>query len=210
MRSTIKEMMTYNTLLFSCFLALTLSSLSIANAVTIEPKCSYDKEKMLELSPKAFDQNYEEGWPSLVKNGECLETAADLIHTYYTKNEISTGAMRTFVWHEGQLRAEVGQYQQAIRLMQQATKPADKDSSGWNHYVHATIAFLKSDMKQLRALREELASVPKPEGFNPKDANGNPIQVDWPPNLAIVDKFILCFGQPYSEAYGGCTKETQP
>jgi len=89
MRSTIKEIMTHNTFLFSCFLALTLPYLSVANAAPIESECSYDKEKMLELSPKAFDQNYDEGWPSLVKNGECLKPAADLIHLYYTKNKVS-------------------------------------------------------------------------------------------------------------------------
>lgn len=210
MRSTIKEIMTYNTFLSSCFLAFTLLSLSVANAAPTEPECTYDKEKMLELSPRAFDQNYDEGWLSLVKNGDCLKPAADLIHLYYTKNKVPEGAMRTLVWHEGQLRAEVGQYQRAIELMEQAEKPAQKDISGWNHYVAATIAFLQSDMEKLRIHREKLAAVPKPENFNPKDADGNPIEIDWPPNLVIVDKFISCFGQTYAEVYSGCTEERQP
>ena len=136
MRSTIKEIMTHNTFLFSCFLALTLPFLSVANAAPIESKCSYDKEKMLELSPREFDQNYEEGWPSLVKDGECLEPAADLIHLYYTKKKVSEGAMKTLVWHEG-----------------------------------------------------------------------NPVDVPWPPNLGIVDSFILCFGKTYAEIYAGCSKK---
>ena len=207
MRSTIKEIMTHNTFLFSCFLALTLLSLSVANAAPIESERSYDKEKMLELSPRAFDQNYDEGWPSLVKNGECLKPAADLIHLYYTKNKVSEGAMRTLVWHEGQLRAETGQYQRAIELMEKATKPAEKDGSGWNHYVNATIAFLESDLNKLKAYKEKLAMVPKPAGFNPRDAQGNPVDVPWPPNLSIVDSFIRCSGKTYAEVYAGCPKE---
>lgn len=211
MQSTISELTLRSSLFLSFLLVIIVSPLSFAEDKNkLQQSCTYNEKAMMKLSPREFDQNFEKGWRVIAKNSDCLEVAADLIHTYYTTNEVSTGAKRTFVWHEGQLRAEVGQYRQAIHLMEQAEKPAQKDISGWNHYVAATIAFLQSDMEKLKRHREELAAVPKPENFNPKDADGNPIEIDWPLNLAIVDKFILCFGQPYSEVYGGCTQRTQP
>lgn len=91
--------------------------------------------------------------------------------------------------------------------MEQTRKPPQQDTAGWNYYVEATIAFLQSDMDELQTQREKLAAVPKPEGFNPKDADGNPIEIQWPPNLPVVDNFIRCFDQPYADVYAGCTKE---
>ncbi|MEL7798980.1 MULTISPECIES: hypothetical protein [Idiomarina] len=200
---------TMRALLVTGFLSITIASpFSVAKDTNTESEtCSYNEVEMLKLSPREFDQNLEKGWREVAKAEACREAAADLIHTYYTKNEISKGAMRTFVWHEGQLRAEVGQYQRAISLMKQARKSPEKDMSGWNYYVDATIAFLQSDREKLKNQREKLAAVPKPEGFNPTDADGNPIEIQWPPNLNIIDKFIRCFDQPYSEVYTECTAE---
>ncbi|MCP1338820.1 hypothetical protein NJR55_04375 [Idiomarina sp. M1R2S28] len=123
---------TMRTLLFTGFLSITVASpLSLAKDIDTENKsCSYSETEMLELSPREFDQNFEKGWPVLVENGDCLDVAADLIHTYYTENEVSSGALKTLIWHEGQLRAEVGQYQQAISLMEQTKKPPQRDIAG--------------------------------------------------------------------------------
>lgn len=105
MRSTISRF-TMRVLLFTGFLSITaVSTFSVAKDINTESEtCSYNETEMLELSPREFDQNFEKGWPALVENGHCLEVAADLIHTYYTKNQISAGALKTLVWHEGQLR----------------------------------------------------------------------------------------------------------
>ncbi|MCP1338821.1 hypothetical protein NJR55_04380 [Idiomarina sp. M1R2S28] len=62
-------------------------------------------------------------------------------------------------------------------------------------------------MENLKTHRQRLATVPKPEGFNPTDADGNPIEIQWPPNLAVVDNFIRCFDQPYAKVYAGCATE---
>jgi len=211
MQSTISELTLRGSLFLSFLLVTIASPLSFAEDKNrLQQSCTYNEKAMMELSPREFDQNFENGWRVIAKNNDCLEVAANLIRIYYTTNEVSTGAKRTFVWHEGQLRAEAGQYRQAIQLMEQAEKPVEKDISGWNHYVSATIAFLKLVMEKLKMHREELAAVPKPENFNPKDADGNPIEIDWPLNLNIVDKFISCFGQTYAEVYSGCTQEKQP
>lgn len=208
MRFSINKVAIQGSFFITVLLTIIASPFSLAKDTDRSQKsCAYDEKSMLELSPREFDQNFEKGWPALVENGDCLEVAADLIHTYYTQNEISAGALRTLSWHEGQLRAEVGQYQQAIDLMIQAKKLPEQDLSGWNYYVGATIAFLQSDREKLKTYRKKLAAVPKPQGFNPKDANGNPIDIPWPPNLTVVDKFIRCFGQSYADVYAGCTKE---
>lgn len=207
MPSTIKDLIMRSTLAFSGLLLMIGASTGHANEdINAQSSCNYNEEAMLALSPREFDQDLDNGWRQIVQHNTCHEAAANLIRSYYTKHDLSSGAMRTFVWHEGQLRAEVGQYQQAVRLMKQAKKAPDTDISGWNYYVDATIAFLQSDKNALKAERAKLAAVPKPEGFNPTDADGRPIDVKWPPNLEIVDKFIRCFEHSYADAYTQCAQ----
>ena len=46
--------------------------------------------------------------------------------------------------------------------------------------------------------------IEKPADMEFKDADGNPVDIPWPPNLHVVDRFIACFGNSYSESYGDC------
>lgn len=105
-------------------------------------------------------------------------------------------------FHEAQLRAEIEQYDLALRLLPQTKH--DDSSIGWNHYVDGTIAFLEKDKVGLEKAIEQLTAVPKPESFNPIDADGNPIDVPWPPNLNVFERFKECFNASYLEAYAGC------
>ena len=37
------------------------------------------------------------------------------------------------------------------------------------------------------------------------DRHGNPMQIEWPPNIGMVNSFVACFDQSYEAAYIGCT-----
>jgi hypothetical protein len=175
-------------------------------AIPASAPCYYSEKSMLAMSPFKFDQDFENGWPSIADQEGCLEVAADLIQKYYQTQDLSQNALKNFVWHEGQIRAELGQYKAAIRLMEQAKKNEDEDDIGWNFYVDATIAFLQADMNTLKLSREKLQQIPIPADLPTTDGDGNPYEVVWPPNLNIVDQFIKCFGQDYAVAYAQCKK----
>jgi hypothetical protein len=126
-------------------------------------RCAYDADKMMSLSLRDFDQDMNGGWRSLAHTPGCRKAAAGLIRRYRKKHD-STSIL---YWHEGQLRAQIGQTARAIRLFDLSRKPAGSDPIGWNHYVDATIAFLKRDRPALLKARSRLAALPKPNDFNP-------------------------------------------
>ena len=167
---------------------------------TIEPSafmCIFDRAELLALDEHSFDQDMNGGWRAVARHEECTEIAADLIREYReTRGSTST----ILYWHEGQLRASAGSTDEAIRLFEKSRKA--NDPVGWNLYVDASIAFLKRDMPALLAARVALASLPRPEDFDPRDAQGNAVVISWPLNLSFVDGFITCFDREYKEAYG--------
>lgn len=189
-----------------------LLSLSVGLSVNsyadeVVDNCAYDENKMLELDPWDFDQDPEKGWPRVAEQDECLEDAADLIQTYYDNRELPPSARRLMKWHEGQLRAEIGQSEKALALFKQGEKTGE-DRSGWNYYVRATVAFMEQDLDALKANREKLAAVPKPDNLPPMhDEDGNEVEIQWPMNLHVVDRLVACFGRPYKDAYGECEEE---
>ncbi|MBV9883888.1 MAG: hypothetical protein JO276_12845 [Sphingomonadaceae bacterium] len=135
------------------------------------------------------------GWRALAGRPGCEGVAADLIHAYRANLEAHLSIL---YWHEGQLRANIGQYPEAIRLMELSRKPEDR--FGWNPYVDATIAFLRGDRTALVAARTQLAGLPRPAGFEDRTLP-NGLHVTWPMNLEVVDGLVRCFGRPYREAY---------
>lgn len=156
--------------------------------------CPHDRHALLSLDLRAFDQDMDGGWRELARSGQCQGVAADLIRDYRAHHRSQTSIL---FWHEGQLRAMLGQTDEALALF--AHSRNDDDRFGWNYYVTATIAFLRNDIERLRKARDELASVRPPPSFNPKRSDGT--TVAWPPNLNIVDGLIRCFGRSYGEAY---------
>ncbi|MCC5879781.1 MAG: hypothetical protein JJU03_07800 [Idiomarina sp.] len=168
--------------------------------------CEYDEAEMLALDPWDFDQHPDKGWRRFETEEACFEVAADLIHTYYQNREMPEGFRRLMIFHEGQFRAEIGQTDAAISLFRQSENPGE-DSEVRRHYLAATIAFLEDDLETLKASREKLAAVPKPDNFTPMDADGNEVDVSWPPNLQVVDNLVECFGENYRVWYQGCEVE---
>lgn len=165
-------------------------------------RCAYDRSKMLALDQAAFDQDLAGGWRELAQRDGCTADAAQLINVYREANAPGSGIL---YWHEGQLRAQLGETEVASALFEKSRR--ENDAFGWNHYVDASVAFLKGDRASLEAARYALAKLPRPTGFDPRGPDGKPIKIAWPPNLNVVDGLLQCFGTSYAEAYGPtCTR----
>ncbi len=196
-------------------LAIFIPLLMISGCATpvVDQKCAYDRNKMLSMSEESFDQDLSDGgggWRRIANIPGCELAAADLIAEYRVEHPESASVV---TWHEGQMRAAAGQYEQAIPLLIAAKKDPAKDLGGWNQYVDATVAFLQGDMPALQKARDELAAVPytPAEGMPAlKDGYvefpsqpGQPVmRFRWPINIEVVDALVACFGKPYNIAYG--------
>ena len=176
------------------------------------PDCSYDRAAMLAMEPGRFDQDLAGGWRTLADRG-CTREAADLLSAYGALPKAEGNVIIT--WHEGQLRAELGQTAQAIALMERSHKPVNGSDPGyWNAYVDGMVAFLRQDRGALEKARARLVAIPTPTAMaeNIKDGRyhfttegGQQVQMPWPPNLDVLDGLLRCFGKPYVKAYGpGC------
>jgi hypothetical protein len=148
--------------------------------------CSYDRESLLALNQDAFDQDMKGGWRTLAARG-CIEEAADIIRDYRNRHQPLKGTEQSILlyWHEGQMRAMLGQDKDAIDLFGN-TLQVGNGSAQWNFYVDATVAFLRRDRTTLLMARDALAK------------SGDS------PNLTIVDNLVTCFGKSYRESYQGC------
>ncbi len=162
-----------------------------------KPVCHFDRPALLALGVDAFDQDLKGGWRVIAYEKGCEHKAAELIQQYRKKQE---GSLSILYWHEGQLRASVGQVGQAVSLFEKSKVPNDLT---WNAYVDATIAFLVRDARGLREARDRLLATPKPAERDWQDANGKPIPAPkWPMNIDVVNALVACFGRSYDEAYG--------
>ncbi|WP_287830312.1 hypothetical protein [Idiomarina sp.] len=176
---------------------------TLVSANNYELKCDFKFDDMLKMSPRNFDQDFEKGWVQVADKEGCKEASANLISLYYTVRDLPAPVTQTLKFHEAQLRAELGQTQHAISLFKETLR--EKNKNGWNYYVLGTIAFLEKDREKLTEAIQSLSNVKKPEGFNPVDSNGNPIKVEWPPNLDVLQRYNQCFEKGYLEAYSGCS-----
>lgn len=173
--------------------------LLIAQAATVAPVsaapaaiCIVDEDAMLALAPEAFDQDFNGGWRTVYTRPECRGDAARIIALY---REASTRWQRIMAWHEGQIRAELGETEAAIVLMQMARRPEVENGSHngqWNAYVDASIAFLSRDRAGVESARQRLIDAPPPARWTG----------DRPMNLSVVDRYLRCFDWPLGEAYG--------
>lgn len=193
-------------LLFSCVL---VAWCSVACAQEVPSKgCEADRARLLALDESHFDQDLSGGWRALASTPGCALVAADLLHDYREAHHKDSGIL---FWHEAQVRADAGQYPEAIALMQHSYKPSDADKAGWNLYVDATIAFLRRDRTALEQAKTKLAAVPPPvgpdippviNGYMEADfADGSKRKIRWPINIDVVEGLENCFDKPYVEAY---------
>jgi len=170
------------------------------------PDCHIDHAAMMALSVDAFDQDMDGGWRALDMRTGCQEPAADLIADY--RRLPKAQGIGLLAWHEAQIRADLGQSDRAIALMQQSYKTEAEDKAGWNPYVDGTIAFLRKDPAALEQARARLAAVAPPPGMAVKDGyytmtvDGEQLRVPWPLNLNVLDALLRCFDKDYKTAYG--------
>ena len=188
------------------FAALTLAAL--LQAAPPPDSCAHDRAALLALSPDAFDQDMDGGWRPLGDKPECHETAADLLAAYRAARwgELNPDQLHLNYWHEGQMRATLGQRDKAVQLLLAGVNP-NVWSSGQENYALGTVAFLLNDRPALQAARDRLAATPKPEGFDDAAARFRAQygrDLVWPMNLDVLDGLLVCFGQDYATAYGDC------
>jgi hypothetical protein len=178
-------------------------ALSATGSSAVPADCAFDREALLKLDYRSFDQDTHGGWRALASKG-CDREAADLIRDWRLQHNDSRSIL---FWHEGQSRAFDGDYEAAASLFEKSRKP-DEDRIGWNFYVDGSIAFLRGDMTKLQAARASLARMPKPADWDMmKDDDGKVLNIKWPVNLNVLDDFIRCWGRPYRDAYG-CQHQT--
>lgn len=158
---------------------------------------------MIALPFEAFDQDMAAGWRGLSTRG-CEAAAADLIRDWRVANASERNASLLF-WHEGQLRANLGQRAAAIALFERSRKTAAQDGGmGWNLYVDGSVAFLQRDRRAFDRAHAALAALPRPAGFDPRGPDGKPVAIRWPMNLNVLDGFARCWNKSYKEAYASC------
>lgn len=173
-------------------------------------ECSYDESTMLSLNEKSFDQT-PLGWRSIAKdNGNCYSAAANLISKYREKKKTASYLL---YFHEGQLRAFLGENQAAIPLFEKAARPSGSDKF-WNLYVSGTIAFISRDRPALKSILDSFHSAQVKNGVRTsfetfKTPDGNTITVAVPLNVDVLEALDRCFDRPYREAYSAQCRKKQ-
>ncbi len=190
----------------SCLLILfTASAVFVGSTATAdESACQFDQDEMLRLDFNAFDQSYDQGWRVVAEQEGCELAAADLIRNYIEHHQTDHVII---VFHEAQLRAKAGQIDRAVELFRQTRiEDGQMTAFGWNEYVDASIAFLERDRQALVDARDRLTSLTRPSNLGARDRHGNPIEIEWPPNIGMVNGFVACFDKSYKQAYDTCSK----
>ncbi|MEE3624013.1 hypothetical protein UCD39_08415 [Nitrospirillum sp. BR 11752] len=165
-------------------------------------QCTVDTEQMMQLEPRAFDQDMNGGWRTLAYQDGCKKAATDLIKTYIDRNwqKLEPGSLHALYWHAGQMEALVGDYRAAKPLMMAGVNPDKRGMElGFYEYALGTIAFLNRDLAGLKAARRRLAALPEPAWFEEEFKDTG---LKWPANLSVLDGLIRCFNSPYAVAYG--------
>jgi hypothetical protein len=182
--------------------SLALMLASQAKAESAPRACQMDREKIVRLTFWEFDQDASRGWRKIASRPGCERAAAELIRHYREK----TGSkITTLYWHEGQLRANLGENRRAVQMFRKSLK--NDDILGWNYYALSTIAFVKRDRKALIENYEKLKVLPVPQGqtWIGDDGKKSDRPPEWPPNLHVVEAMVKCFGQTYRQVYSkGC------
>jgi hypothetical protein len=164
--------------------------------------CHYDRARLLALDENAFDQDMTGGWRKLEEDG-CEEEAADLVRDWRIMHKSRDSIL---FWHEGQLRADIGQTAAAIALFRRSYKTVKQDHGmGWNLYVDGTIAFLRHDRVAFDTAKAKLAALPRPPNFTFEGPDGKPVPVKWPLNMNVFEGFAGCWDKSYKAAYACAT-----
>lgn len=175
-------------------------------AQAVAGPCAHDRSALLAMPPDRFDGTEITSWRTLSRDPACLEIAADLLRDYREANQVRLDVSQLHLnyWHEGQIRAGLGQKQRAVHLLMAGVNP-EVSTDGFADYALGTVAFVNGDRAALLAARDRLAATPQPPDWE-KAAEEYRQQfgreIAWPMNLNVLDGLIACFDRPYLEAYG--------
>lgn len=187
-------------------LASLMITTALLQAIPVAPSCDHDRTRMVAMTPAAFDQDPTGGWRAVSAREGCKGVAADLIaaHREAQRAVMSSEELHASYWHEGQLRADTGDIDQAVRLLMAGVRP-EREADGFEEYALGTIAFLRRDRRALQVARDRLAALPPSESWPTARADFKArygVELTWPLNLDVLDGLLNCFDRPYSEAYG--------
>ena len=184
--------------------------------------CNVDRgefHRLMGLSQKAFDQDFEGGWRAVAYQDGCEDMAGEIIKAYMLYSAPhAPEQLRILRWHAGQVKAGAGKTQEALALFAGAYNPDPEDGTAWNLYVDATIGFLNQDKESIQTAYDTLSGIIVSEEtkasrrkFLVENPNITmpPGFIDEPQNLGVVKTLLECFGRSYSEAYGNCETETE-
>jgi hypothetical protein len=165
-------------------------------------ECGVQLSKYLEMGFADFDQRAG-GWREIADKPGCEVAAADVVKQY---RSWILSRMDGLIGHEAQLRASAGDTANGLRLFREQLAMQDDDALN-RLKLEGFIAFLERDKDRLVAARNKLAVLPEPPEFAAaaetakKRAGRSDIQLNWPPNLAVLDALIGCFGKSFREAF---------
>ena len=106
------------------------------------------------------------------------------------------------------MHAYAGDYPAAISAYEQTRQINAPHRANTELKTDAVIAFLNRDLETLQSVRDQLAAMPEPEGFQvmvrrAMERFPDAVPPAWPPELDRVDRYIRCFDYPYAIAYEG-------
>lgn len=187
--------------MLASFLLLMTASVTVTYASDCAPSQN-EREVMLKLSFKQFDQQQDSGWRPLYAK-QCYVQAAALLDAYMKRHPDTVRQQYMLPFHTGQMFALAGQYGKAIDYMRKGYTDRKSSTIDWNAFVDANIAFLEHDHSNLLKKRNRInRQPPLSEGPGvPAWAVGKKM------NLDVVDGFLACFDKPYADAYGDKCRE---
>lgn len=187
-----------------------LATLAAATPLPARPECHYDRELELARDAVAFDQIEGQGWRPLY-DAQCFIEAAELLRDWQARhgndldltNPRERNLAEVLVWHEAQMWAFGGQNDIALPMFAASYREVrGQAGKSWNLYVDGTLAFLRRDRPALVDAIAELATIPKPPGWdNAVGQDGRPVSLPWPQNLDVLQGLLRCWDQPYASAY---------
>lgn len=187
--------------MLAAFLLLMTASVSVAHASDCTPSQN-EREVMLKLSFKQFDQQQDSGWRRLYAR-QCYAQAAALLEAYMKLHPDAVRQQYMLPFHTGQMFALAGQDGKAIDYMRKGYTDWKSETIDWNAFVDANIAFLEHNRSNLLKQRSRISQQPPlSEGPGvPAWAVGKRM------NLDVVDGFLARFDKPYADAYGDKCRE---
>ncbi len=130
----------------------------------VDVACEIDareREHLLSLGYRDFDQTPAEGWRALVNaDFACAPEVAGLIDEYASTNggDLTDYNVQILSWHAGQLYGFAGQTDRARERFKASLDPTEAaDAPPWNAYVRASLAFLDDDLAELQRQRALIA-----------------------------------------------------